>query len=48
MSPFTILEPQNPWIDGYHVVQERRGTDFKAVNLALSSRPANTALLFIF
>ena len=23
-SPFTILEPQNPWIDESYVVQERR------------------------
>ena len=28
--PFTILEPQNPWIGKYYVVQERCVTDFKA------------------
>ena len=29
-SPFTILDPQNPWIDKFVEVQERRATDFKA------------------
>ena len=29
-SPFTIFEPQNPWIDEFYVVQERRATDLKA------------------
>ena len=28
-SPFTILEPQNPWLDEFYVAQERRATDFK-------------------
>ena len=28
-SPFTVLELQNPWIDEFYVVQERRATDFK-------------------
>ena len=33
-SPFTILDPQNPWIDEFYiVVQERRGTDCKAPKL---------------
>ena len=32
-SPFTILEPQNPWIDEFYIVQERRVTDFKALKL---------------
>ena len=32
-SPFTILEPQNPWIDEFYVVQKRRATDFKAPKL---------------
>ena len=32
-SPFTILEPQNPWIGEFYVVQERRAMDFRAPNL---------------
>ena len=32
-SLFPILEPRNPWIDGFNVVQERRATDFKAPKL---------------
>ena len=28
-SPFTILEPQNPWIGEFYAVQERRATDKK-------------------
>ena len=36
-SPFTILEPQNPWIDEFYVVQERRTTDFKALKLRKGS-----------
>ena len=27
---FPIFVPQNPWNDEFHVVQERRATDFKA------------------
>ena len=27
-SPFTILEPENPWIDEFYVAQERRATGF--------------------
>ena len=37
-SPITILEPQNPWIDQFYAVGERRATDFKA--LKLSKRPS--------
>ena len=38
MSPFTVLEPQNPWIDQFYVVQERRATDyFKASKLCKGS-----------
>ena len=29
-SPFTVLEPQNPWIDEFYVVQKRLAPDFKA------------------
>ena len=29
-SPFTIIEPQNPWIDEFYVVQERCATDFRS------------------
>ena len=29
-SPFTLLEPQSPWIGEFYVVRERRETDFKA------------------
>ena len=29
-SPVTILEPQNPWIDEFYVVQESVTTDSKA------------------
>ena len=32
-SPFAILEPQNMWIHEFHVVQERRATNFKAPKL---------------
>ena len=32
-NPFAILEPQNPWIDDFYVVQERHATDFKAPRL---------------
>ena len=32
-SSFPILEPQNPWIDKFYVVQQRRATDFKAPKL---------------
>ena len=32
-SPFPILKPQNPWIDEFYVVAERRATDFKAPKL---------------
>ena len=32
-SPFTILEPHNPRIDEFHVIQERRASDFKAPKL---------------
>ena len=32
-NPFAILEPQNPWIDEFYVVQERHATDFKAPRL---------------
>ena len=32
-SPFAIKEPQNPWIDEFYVVQERRATDFEAPKL---------------
>ena len=32
-SPFTTFEPQNPQIDEFCVVQERRATDFKAPKL---------------
>ena len=28
-SPIPILEPPNPWIDEFYVVQELRATDFK-------------------
>ena len=31
---FTILEPQNPWIGEFCVVQERCATNFKAQKLA--------------
>ena len=31
--PFTILEPQNSWIDEFYVGQERWLTDFKAPKL---------------
>ena len=33
MSLFTILESQNPLIDEFYVVQERRAMDFKAPKL---------------
>ena len=29
-SLFTILEPQNPWIDEFYIVQNRRATSFDA------------------
>ena len=32
-SPFPMLEPPNPWIGEFYVVQERRETDFKARKL---------------
>ena len=32
-GPFPIVEPQNPWIDKFDVVQERRAMDFKAPKL---------------
>ena len=32
-GPFPILEPQNPWIDEFHVVQECHATDFKTPKL---------------
>ena len=32
-SPFTIFEPQNPWIDEFYLMQERRATYFKALKL---------------
>ena len=36
-SPFTILEPQNPWIDEFYVVPERPAADFIALKLQKSS-----------
>ena len=36
-GPFTILEPQNPWVGEFHVVGERRTTDFKAPKLRKGS-----------
>ena len=36
-SPFTILEPRNPWMDEFHVFQERLATDFKAPQLGKGS-----------
>ena len=36
-SPFTILEPQNPWIDEFYVVRERRTTDFEHPKLGKGS-----------
>ena len=39
-SPFTIWEPQDPWIDEFLVVYERRATDLKASKLGKeTSRP---------
>ena len=32
-SPFTIQEPQYPWIEEFYVVQKRRATDLKAPKL---------------
>ena len=32
-NPFPILEPQNPLIDEFYVVQNPRTTDFKAPKL---------------
>ena len=32
-SPFPILEPPNPWIDKFYLVQERRKTGFEAPKL---------------
>ena len=32
-SPFPILEPQNPWIDEFYLVQKRHLTDLKAPKL---------------
>ena len=32
-SPFTVLEPQNLWIDEYYVAQKRRSMGFKAPKL---------------
>ena len=32
-EPFTILEPQNPWINEFQAVQERRAMDFNALKL---------------
>ena len=32
-SPFPIIEPENPWIGEFCVIQEHRETDFKAPNL---------------
>ena len=29
-GPFTILEPLNPRIDKFYVIQKRRATDFKS------------------
>ena len=40
-SPFTILEPQNPWINEFYVVQKRRATDFKATKLWKDSSGSN-------
>ena len=37
MSPFTIIEPQNPWIDEFRIVWERIATDFKATKLGKGS-----------
>ena len=31
--PFTILDPQNPWIDEFYVFQERCATNFKESKL---------------
>ena len=40
-SPFPILEPENPWIDEFYVVQEeRRATDFKASKIVKKSSSA--------
>ena len=36
-SLFTVLEPQNPWIDEFYVVQERLATNFKASKLGKGS-----------
>ena len=36
-SSFTILEPQNPWIDKFYLVQERCAMDFKAPKLRKGS-----------
>ena len=47
-SPFTILEPQNPWIRQFHELQERQATDFKAPKLWKgSSGGRHTAALLI-
>lgn len=35
--PFTILEPQNPWIDVFYELQERRATYYKAPKLGKGS-----------
>ena len=32
-SPFTVLEPQNPWIDKFCFERQRRSTGFKALEL---------------
>ena len=32
-SPFPILEPRNPCIDKFYVVQERHTMDFEALKL---------------
>ena len=40
-SPFTILEPQNPWIHQICVVKERSARDFKAPKLGKGSSGSN-------
>ena len=45
-SPFTILEPQNPGIDKFYVIQERRTTDFRAAKLGKGSSGSAAYLFF--
>ena len=45
-SPFTILEPQYPWIDEFYVVQERRVTDCKAPKCEMAGRAHNASNIY--